>query len=131
MRQKILIALLFIIPLYTYYLVSRPAILEETEFSSPDKMAKVVKFASSMCLDCQNMKKIFDKVYPEYSGQIFLIDIDIQKTDGKTKEMIKQYKVTTVPTTIFIDENSYEVRRIEGAIEAKDLNAYFKELIDE
>lgn len=130
MRKYILIALLFIIPLYSYYLLSRPSAYLQ-EFSSPDKMAKVIKFTSSMCLDCKNLNKIFDEIYPDYSGKVFLISVDVQNSDKKTKSIIKKYTITTVPTTIFLDENSFELRRIEGAIEPKQLNSYFKELVDE
>ena len=135
-KNIVIIALVFIIPLLAFWILSStnpstakadievPAAEEVVVSGKP----QVLKFTSTMCLDCQTMNKLFKEVFPKYSNDIVLTEISVQ--DGKefTNEQIKKYNITLVPTMIFLDSNNKEVRRVEGAIEKEILEQYLEGL---
>lgn len=135
-KNIVIIALVFIIPLLAFWILSStnpstakadievPAAEEVVVSGKP----QVLKFTSTMCLDCQTMNKLFKEVFPKYSNDIVLTEISVQ--DGKefTNEQIKKYNITLVPTMIFLDSNNKEVRRVEGAIEKEILEEYLEGL---
>lgn len=89
---------------------------------------QVLKFTSTMCLDCQTMNKLFKEVFPKYNDKIVLTEISVQDGSSFTNEQIKKYNITLVPTMIFLDSNNKQIRRVEGAIEKEVLENYLKEL---
>ncbi len=135
-KNIVIIALVFIVPLLAFWILSStnpstakadievPAAEEVVVSGKP----QVLKFTSTMCLDCQTMNKLFKEVFPKYSNDIVLTEISVQ--DGKefTNEQIKKYNITLVPTMIFLDSNNKEVRRVEGAIEKEILEEYLEGL---
>lgn len=84
-----------------------------------------------MCYECQELEKIFDEVYPGYANKISLRKIDVTQKDNETKELIREYQVKLVPTTVFKDSDGHVIRRTEGAIQPRILENYFKEIIHE
>ena len=92
--------------------------------------AEVIKFASPMCYECQELEKVFEEVFPKYSEKVNLRKIDITRNDDTAKTLIKQYNVTLVPTTVFKKSDGTIVRRIEGCIKNEILENYLKEIID-
>ena len=71
------------------------------------------------------------KIYPKYSDKILLTEIQVENNDDYTNEQIKKYGISLVPTTIFIDKDGNKVDKIEGDIEAQELEEMMKELINE
>ncbi len=134
-KNIIIIALVFLVPLIAFWVLNNsntttaktnqeipPA--EEVIIGKP----QVLKFTSTMCLDCQTMNKLFKEVFPKYQDQIVLTEISVQDGKSFTNEQIKKYNITLVPTMIFLDSNNKQVRRVEGAIEKDVLENYLKEL---
>ena len=134
-KNIIIIALVFLVPLIAFWVLNNsntttaktnqeipPA--EEVIIGKP----QVLKFTSTMCLDCQTMNKLFKEVYPKYQDKIVLTEISVQDGKAFTNEQIKKYNITLVPTMIFLDSNNNQVQRIEGAIEKEVLENYLKEL---
>ena len=83
-----------------------------------------------MCYECQELEKVFDEVFPNYSKDIDLKKVDVTQKNSETKELIKKYEVKLVPTTVFKDSQGNVKRRIEGAIQPKILDNYLKELVN-
>ena len=130
MKKNVLIILLiFLVPLAVYFGLTRDknvAVLPSLA-SGPE----IIKFSSPMCYECQELEKVFEEVYPAYANKITLQKIDVTQKDNRTKELIREYQVKLVPTTIFKDSDGNMTRRIEGAIQPKILENYFKEIVHE
>lgn len=129
-RNIAIILLIFLVPLAVYFGLTRDknmAVLPSLAVSGPE----IIKFSSPMCYECQELEKIFEEVYPAYANKISLRKIDVTQKDNETKELIKEYQVKLVPTTVFKDSDGNMVRRTEGAIQPKILENYFKEIVHE
>lgn len=130
MNKNILwIAIIFIVPLSVYWGLTRddmttlPVVAVQGD--------EVIKFYSPMCSECQELEKVFEDVYPKYSDKISIREINVSKQNKNCKSLIKEYKVTLVPTTVFKNHDGKITRRIEGTIQPKILENYLKELINE
>ncbi len=129
-RNIAIILLIFLVPLAVYFGLTRDknmAVLPSLAVSGPE----IIKFSSPMCYECQELEKIFEEVYPAYANKISLRKIDVTQKDNETKELIKEYQVKLVPTTVFKNSDGNVVRRTEGAIQPKILENYFKEIVNE
>ena len=129
MNKNIFIALLiFLIPLCAYWGLTQ----DKSMLSLPSVASQgpeIIKFSSPMCYECQELEKIFEEVYPNYSNKIELKKIDVTKKSSSN--IIKEYNVKLVPTSIFKDNKGNTLRRIEGSIQPKILENYIKEAINE
>ncbi len=135
-KNIIIIALVFLVPLAAFWILSNSG--STTAKTTPQDVPQaeeviigkpqVLKFTSTMCLDCQTMNKLFKEVFPKYSDRIVLTEISVQDGKAFTNEQIKKYNITLVPTMIFLDSNNKEVRRVEGAIEKEVLEEYLEGL---
>ncbi len=125
-KNIIIVALIFAIPLMLYMALtaSNSTTAQTTEVGKP----QVMKFTSTMCLDCQTMNKVFKEIFPKYQGKIILTEIQVQDRNAFSDEQIKKYNVTLVPTIILLNSNGQQVRRIEGAIPQNQMDKYLQEL---
>ncbi len=128
-RNILIILLIFLVPLAAYFGLTR----DKNMAVIPSLAAgpEIIKFSSPMCYECQELEKIFDEVYPGYANKISLRKIDVTQKDNETKELIREYQVKLVPTTVFKDSDGHVIRRTEGAIQPRILENYFKEIIHE
>ena len=127
-RNIIIILLIFLVPLVAYFGLSRDKLTTPPSFASSGP--EVIKFASPMCYECQELEKVFEEVFPKYNKDITLKQINVTQKDNETKTLIKTYEVKLVPTTVFKDANGKTLRRIEGTMQPQVLENYLKELID-
>ena len=128
MKKNIIwILLIFLVPLVAYYGLSKEQSLPAIAGSGDE----VIKFASPMCYECQELEKVIDEVMPKYNGKIALRKIDVTKRDKSVQALIKEYNVTLVPTTVFKNQDGRITRRIEGTMQPKILENYVVELINE
>lgn len=134
-KNVVIIALILIVPLVGFWVLNRGNSIDAKPSSGVQQVANVeegkpqiLKFTSTMCLDCQTMNKLFKEVFPQYQDKIVLTEISVQDGTDFTNEQIKKYNITLVPTMIFLDSNKKQVRRVEGAIEKEILENYLKEL---
>ncbi len=127
MKKNILIILfIFLVPVISYFMLTMPN--ESTAKTVQTGKPQVVKFTSQMCLDCQTMNKIMKELYPNYSEDIVLTEIQVQDGKKETQEQIDKYNVTLVPTIILIDSQGRQVRRIEGAISKDEMDKCLRTL---
>lgn len=130
MNKNILIILaILILPICFYYYLDKTQSVLANKVNST--RPKIIKFSSDMCSDCQKMEKTVNQVYPKYSGKIELINIPVQKQTKYNLELIKQYKVTLVPTIIFKKSNGQTMAKIEGAMSNNEFEQYLKRLLNE
>ena len=128
-KNIIWIALIFIVPLITYFGLTRNSLTTPPAIASTGD--EIIKFSSPMCYECQELEKVMEEVCPKYNDKITLRKIDVTKRDKNVQALIKEYKVTLVPTTIFKNQDGRITRRIEGTMQPKILENYMVELIDE
>ena len=128
-KNIILILLIFIVPIALYYGLTRENLvpLPATAITGDE----IIKFASPMCYECQELEKIMDEVFTKYDGKINLRKIDVTKRDKNVQALIKEYNVTLVPTTVFKNQDGRVTRSIEGSMQPKILENYMIELINE
>ena len=74
------------------------------------------------------MGKLFNEIMPDYNSYIKFINIDAQKTDKQTQNLIRKYKVNVVPTIIYINKDGKEVRKTEGIVSENNLRLYLNEI---
>ncbi len=130
MRKNLITILLIIaVPIICYMALTKSAATTaQTTNTEQSGIPQVIKFTSTMCLDCQKMDKIFKEIFPKYEGKIILTEIPVQDRNSFTNEQIEKYNVTLVPTVILLDSTGKMTKRIEGAIEKDELEAYLKGL---
>ena len=134
-KNIIIVALVLLVPLIAFWVLSNsnPTTAKTNQEMPPVEEViigkpQVLKFTSTMCLDCQTMNKLFKEVFPKYQDDIVLTEISVQDGKDFTNQQIKKYNITLVPTMIFLDSNNKQIRRVEGAIEKDVLENYLKEL---
>lgn len=127
-KNIFIILLIFLVPIVAYFGLTRDKLTTPPSFASNG--AEIIKFASPMCYECQELEKVFEETYPKYSKEINLRKIDVTQKNHETQSLIKTYGVKLVPTTVFKNENGNVVRRIEGTMQPKILENYMKELIN-
>ena len=129
-KNIVIILLIFLVPLGIYWGLTRDKSLTmqpSVAYSGPE----IIKFSSTMCYECQELEKVFNEVYPEYANKVSLRKIDVTQKDKTSKQLLKEYQVTLVPTCIFKNKDGQIVRKTEGNIQPKILENYFKELLHE
>ena len=128
-RNIVIVLLIFIVPLAVYWGLTRDkslGTLPGIAFAGPE----IIKFSSPMCYECQELEKIFEEVYPAYSGKVSLRKINVTQQDKDTKQLIKDYQVNLVPSCIFKNAEGKVIRRTEGSMQPKILENYIKEQIN-
>ena len=78
---------------------------------------KVIKFYATWCGPCKIYGKTWDKVTPVYSESVEFVNVDI---DQDTSGLAAEYKIDTVPTTVFIQEDGSQVVE-EGRLSKEEL----------
>lgn len=81
----------------------------------------IIKFYATWCGPCKVYAKTWDKVIPDYTDQIQVQNVDIDKD---TSGLAAQYKISSVPTTVLVREDGSIVNKT-GRLSADEL----KELI--
>lgn len=128
-RNIAIVLLIFLLPLAVYWGVTRDkslGTLPGIAFAGPE----IIKFSSPMCYECQELEKIFEEVYPAYSGKVGLRKVDVTQQDIETKKLIKEYQVKLVPTCVFKNAEGAVTRRTEGAMQPRILENYIKEQLN-
>lgn len=128
-KNIIAILLIFLVPVFVFWGLTReksPALLPTVASGG----AEIIKFSSPMCYECQELEKIFEEIFPDYSSKVALRKIDVTDQDPTTKALIKEYNVKLVPTCIFRNKNGEVIRKTEGSIQPKILENYIKEQLN-
>jgi thioredoxin 1 len=74
-------------------------------------------FSGSTCKFCKIMKARLTQVAPEYRGQVRIVYVNV----NEERELVKLFRVSLIPTLVFIGRDGQENSRFVGAMEEKDL----------
>lgn len=127
MKNWIIVLLIFILPLGLYaYLDNRAQAnaCKVTGSASSVSKAKIIKFSSPMCSECQDVAVEIKKAMKDYQDSILIEEYNVldnyDKGSNITKDMIKKYKVSLVPTLIFVDKEGKTLKK-EGFIKSNEI----------
>lgn len=130
MKNWIVVLLIFVLPLGLYaYLDAKAqnAIMckAKSAAEAPISKVKIVKFSSPMCSECKEASEEITKAMKNYKNEVLVEEINVVENVGKdsdyNKSMIKKYKVTLVPTLVFLDKNGNVIKRYEGAMKSDEI----------
>jgi thiol-disulfide isomerase/thioredoxin len=68
---------------------------------------------------CKKFKPTFDKVSQNYKDKVEYIHYDAEKGPGKP--LADKYKVSTLPTVMFMDAKGKVVSKFEGLMKEEEL----------
>ena len=75
-------------------------------------------FHSNTCQQCIEMIGIVDEVYPDFSGSVALVDVNVY--DGRNSALLRQVELQFIPTLICYDQNG-EAEVFIGVMTAEQL----------
>ena len=81
-------------------------------------------FSGNSCKNCKIMKTRLTKIAPEYEGKVRIVYINV----NVERDLIKLYRVTLIPTLVFIGRDGKESSRFVGAMEENDLKKKLNDL---
>ncbi len=129
MKNWIIVLLIFILPLGLYaYLENRAAAnycKATGGATAVSTKARMVKFSSPMCSECNEIAVEIEKAMAKFKDDIVVEEYNVldsyKKGKNAAKDAIKKYKVTLVPTIIFIDKEGNTVRKQEGMMPSNEI----------
>jgi len=84
---------------------------------------KVIKLSASWCVPCKAYAKIFEEVgNNEEFKDILFEDVDIEENN----DIAEKYKIRSVPTTLFFDENDNVIQKVSGMQTKNNLEEMLK-----
>lgn len=91
-------------------------------------LTKVLKFSATWCNPCKVYKPIFEKISKnEKYSNITFEALDVESCD---EELVQNYEIKSIPTTILIDENNEVLKKIIGSVSEHDLVSVLDEEIN-
>ncbi len=130
MKNWIIVALIFVIPLTTYaFLDMRAQNAAMCKVEGNDKVknpkAKIIKFSSPMCSECKEAETELNKAMENYKDSVIIEEINVVENVGKgvnyNKNAIKKFNVKLVPTIVFLNKSGDTVKVREGAMKADEI----------
>lgn len=130
MRNWIIVLLIFIMPMGIYAYLDAKAqnsmmCAIKPSVGSEKEKVKIIKFSSPMCSECKQAGVELDKAMKNHEDSLIIEEINVTQTAGKegdyAKEAIKKYKVTLVPTLVFINKEGKLIHRQEGAMKSSEI----------
>jgi thioredoxin 1 len=81
-------------------------------------------FSGNTCKFCKIMKARLTAVAPDYMGKVRIVYINV----NVERDLVKIFRVTLIPTLVFIGRDGKEVSRNIGAMEENDLRKKLNDL---
>lgn len=127
MSKKSIITILAIIilPLLAFWGLSWN---KDATALADSNLPQIIKFSSSMCLECKEVEKIFNEIMPKYKDKVSYTAIVVDSRKDMNNKLIKKYNITLVPTVVMLDSNGKECKRFEGAAEKEEYEEVIKGL---
>ncbi len=135
MRNWIVVLLIFIMPLGLYAYLDAKAqndAMCKLEGEKAVPKAKILKFSSPMCSECQEVALEMKKAMKDYKGSVLVEEINVIDNGGKgtdyTKSQIKKYKIKLVPTLVFVDKEGKVMHKQEGLMSSDEIISLLDEM---
>jgi len=120
MTKKTIITILaiLILPVLAFWAVSSRQ--ETSAVASTNGVPQIIKFSSSMCLECKQVEKIFNEIMPQYKDKVEYTSIIVDSRKDMDNDLIKKHKIQLVPTVVMINSDGKVCKRIEGAVSKEE-----------
>ena len=125
MRNWIIVLLIFVMPLSLYAYLDNKATADAckvTGNAASIPMAKIIKFSSPMCSECIETSVEIKKAMKDYQNSVIIEEYNVldnnQKGQNATKDAIKKYKISLVPTLVFVNKEGKIVKKQEGLMKS-------------
>ena len=89
----------------------------------PKELPKMWDFGSTNCIPCKTMKEILNPMMVDYKGKVDIRIINVYEE----KELTKQFRISIIPTQVFMDAEGKELFRHIGVYPRDSIVAEFKE----
>jgi thioredoxin 1 len=96
----------------------------KTAAEAKKPLPKLIDLGSKGCIPCKKMAPILDSLREEYKGRAEIIFIDTREN----RQAGLDYKISFIPTQVFIDTTGKEVYRHVGFFPADSIVAHLKAL---
>lgn len=128
MNKKTIITILaiLVIPILAFFGLTFNK--ETSSTANAQGKPQIIKFTSSMCLECQEVNKVFKQIMPQYKDKVTYTEIIVDKRADMDNDLIKKYDVKLVPTIILLNSDGTQCKRIESALPKAQMEKYIKEL---
>ena len=119
MTRKSIITILAIIilPLLAFWALTWN---KDSTAVADTNLPQIIKFSSSMCLECKEVEKIFKDILPKYKDRVSYTEIIVDSRKDMNNKLIKKFNITLVPTVVMLDSKGKECKRFEGAAEKSE-----------
>jgi len=129
MRNWIIVLLIFVVPLGIFaWLESTQAKagMDGISANGDTLMAttgkpRMLKFSSPMCSDCKKVSNVLINVVPDYKDSVTFEEINVSDGSKASSEAVKAYKVTVVPTLIFVSRDGKIIQKTEGLLSEEEI----------
>ena len=78
-----------------------------------------------MCSECKEITVELDKAMKNYKDSVLIEEINVVENVGKgvkyNKAAIKKYKVSLVPTLVFLDKEGNTIKKSEGMMKSEEI----------
>ena len=85
---------------------------DHQKLNSENPLVTFIELGSVKCIPCKMMQPIMDEIEKEYAGQVDVIFHDVWTEAGQP--FAKQYKISAIPTQVFLDKKGVEYFRHTG-----------------
>lgn len=128
MNKKTIFTILgiLILPLVAFFMLT----FNNTSSTMAEASGKpqILKFTSTMCLECKEVNKVFKEVLPQYADKVTFTEIIVDSRNDMKDKLIKEHNVTLVPTIIMLNSDGTQYKRIESSLPKEQLEEYIKGL---
>ena len=130
MRNWIIVLLIFVMPLSLYAYLDNKAQADACKVTGNAisiPKARIIKFSSPMCSECVETSVEVKKAIENFKDSVLIEEYNVLDNNIKgqniTKDAIKKYKITLVPTLVFIDKEGKIVKKQEGLMTSNEIVA--------
>ena len=99
----------------------------ENQKEQAGNMPSLLEFSSETWPACVQMVSVMKEVKKEYEGKVIVKTLMVYESDENFK-VAKQYRITGLPTLIFLNPDGSEYKRIEGFTPQKDIEEVFSKM---
>lgn len=91
------------------------------------KLPVLMDFTGFRCKNCKIMEKRINNISGNFKGRARITFVDV----NKEKDLVRQYKISLIPTLVFLNRDGKEVCRKTGVMEEKAIKTKLEELVRE
>jgi thiol:disulfide interchange protein len=128
MNKKSLITILAIlfIPIIAFFCLTFNR--ENSAIAQAQNKPQIIKFSSTMCLECKEVEKVFKELIPQHKDEFVYTEIIVDGRNDMKNSLIKKYNVTLVPTIIMLNSDGTQYMRLETSVPKEKMEEYIKGL---